>query len=235
MVRSGASSYYEQDGLSSVTSLSGSMGALANSYTYDTFGNLAASTGMLGNPFQYTGREYDPETGLRYYRARYYDPSIGRFTSQDPIGFRGGINFYSYVKNQPSNLTDPSGLVSLDKSCDCNWSRGDLLGGAGLALAAATRISDPKLRDCIINKLSHGVIKCGGTKCDKEATPDKNGLVLGGWAPPWGNTIHICKTSTYSLVSIACILIHEFTHTCRHPLEGKPKWAENQAFPGLCN
>ena len=52
----------------------------------------------------FTGREWDSETGLYYYRARYYDPRIGRFISEDPIRFRGGMNFYSYVLNNPVNL-----------------------------------------------------------------------------------------------------------------------------------
>jgi RHS repeat-associated protein len=58
----------------------------------------------------YTGREWDPETGLYYYRARYYDPKAGRFISEDPIGFGGGVNFYGYVENSPVDLIDPSGL-----------------------------------------------------------------------------------------------------------------------------
>jgi RHS repeat-associated protein len=58
----------------------------------------------------FTGREWDPETGLYYYRARYYDPKIGRFISEDPIDFEGGVNFYSYVENNPVNLVDPEGL-----------------------------------------------------------------------------------------------------------------------------
>jgi RHS repeat-associated protein len=58
----------------------------------------------------YTGREWDPETGLYYYRARYYDPKVGRFISEDPIGFRGGVNFYSYVGGNPINRLDPFGL-----------------------------------------------------------------------------------------------------------------------------
>src|SRR5580692_11152549 len=73
--QSGVASYYEQDGLSSVTSLSNSSAALANTYTYNAFGTLTASTGTLINPFQYTGRESDQETNLDYYRLRYYDPS----------------------------------------------------------------------------------------------------------------------------------------------------------------
>jgi len=106
---SGTTSYYEQDGLGSISSLSNSVGALANTYTYDSYGKLTASTGTIANPFQYTGREFDPETGLRYYRARYYDPSVGRFLSEDPIGFRTGLNFYAYTRNNPALLADPFG------------------------------------------------------------------------------------------------------------------------------
>ena len=112
-LQSAASSYYEQDGLGSVTSLSNAAGALANTYTYDSFGKLTASTGTLTNPFQFTGREFDAETGLRYYRFRYFDPTVGRFVSEDPIGFDGGINFYLYVQNNPSLLIDPFGLSSM--------------------------------------------------------------------------------------------------------------------------
>ncbi len=74
MLRSATTSYYHADGLGSVTSLSNSAGALAQSYTFDSFGKQTASSGSLVNPFQYTGRESDSETGLYYYRARYYDP-----------------------------------------------------------------------------------------------------------------------------------------------------------------
>jgi YD repeat-containing protein len=69
MLRSGATSFYEADGLGSVTSLSNSSGALANTYTYDSFGNVTASTGILTNPLRYTAREFDTETKLNYYRA----------------------------------------------------------------------------------------------------------------------------------------------------------------------
>ena len=111
MLRSGATSYYHSDGLGSVTSLSNSAGALAQTYTFDSFGKQTGSSGSLTNPFQYTGREFDTETGLYFYRARYYDPQSGRFLSEDPIDFRGGINFYSYVKNNSPNLIDPRGLA----------------------------------------------------------------------------------------------------------------------------
>lgn len=111
MLRSGATSYYHADGLGSVTSLSNSAGALAQTYSFDSFGKTTP-TGSLVNPFQYTGRELDPETSLYYYRARYYDPSAGRFLSEDPLQFRGGqANFYAYVGNDPSNWIDPRGWI----------------------------------------------------------------------------------------------------------------------------
>jgi RHS repeat-associated protein len=62
----------------------------------------------------FTGREWDPETGLYYYRARYYDPKLGRFVSEDPIKFLGGANFYAYVENSPTTRRDPSGLGPWD-------------------------------------------------------------------------------------------------------------------------
>ena len=101
-------SYYEADGLGSITSLSGSAG-IADTYTYKPFG-ITTATGTNSNRFRFTGREYDPETGLYYYRARYYDPSIGRFISEDPARLMGGANFYAYVGNNPGNLLDPLGL-----------------------------------------------------------------------------------------------------------------------------
>jgi RHS repeat-associated protein len=110
LLRSGATSYYEADGLGSITSMTNSSGVAAETYTYDSFGKRAASTGALTNPFQYTAREFDTETGLYYYRARYYDQSTGRFLNEDPLGFGGGINFYPYVGNNPPNAGDPFGL-----------------------------------------------------------------------------------------------------------------------------
>jgi RHS repeat-associated protein len=112
IIGSGTTSYYERDGLGSVTSLSSSTGSLANTYTFGSFGNLTASTGSLTNPLQYVGREFDPETALLSDRARYYDSGTGRFVSEDPIRFLGsGSNFYAYVSNNPTNLIDPYGLT----------------------------------------------------------------------------------------------------------------------------
>jgi RHS repeat-associated protein len=118
--RSGTASYYETDGLGSSTSLSNSSSALANTYSYDSFGNLTASAGTVTNPFRYTAREFDAETGTYEYRARYFDPTIGRFISEEPLRFAAGMNFFAYVHNNPVGLDDPTRLC--DKNCQLSIS-----------------------------------------------------------------------------------------------------------------
>ena len=117
MLRSGTTSYYQADGLSSITSLSNAAGALAQTYTYDSFGKLTNSSGSLTNPFRYTARDFDTETNLQFSRARYYDPLIGRFISEDPQRFNASINFYAYVDDDPVNWMDPAGLDKAEVCC----------------------------------------------------------------------------------------------------------------------
>ena len=112
MTKGGATFFYHQDGLGTVTDLTDSAGATAKSYSYDAYGNLVNQTGTVEQPYTYTGREFDSESGLYYYRARYYDPSTGRFLQEDPIGFSGGLNFYTGMKGNPINYNDPLGLFN---------------------------------------------------------------------------------------------------------------------------
>ena len=110
MLRGTATSFYQADDLGSVTSLSNSSGSTTDTYTFDTFGNLAAASGSVANPSRYTGREWDAETGLYFYRARYYDPSTARFMSEDPLPQVDGHNLFVYVGNNPIIFRDPLGL-----------------------------------------------------------------------------------------------------------------------------
>jgi RHS repeat-associated protein len=105
---SGTSDYLA-DALGSTVALTNSAGALQTQYTYEPFGNTTSSGPASANPYQFTARENDA-TSLYFYRARYYDPAIARFTTEDPVGFRGGANLYLYVYDQPTALLDPSGL-----------------------------------------------------------------------------------------------------------------------------
>lgn len=111
MLRAAITDYYEADGLGSVTSLSDFSGAIAETYTYDSYGKLTAAGATLNNPFRYTGREWDADAGLYYYRARYLDAAAGRFVNEDPISLLGGLNLFRYVDNQPTIFNDPSGLM----------------------------------------------------------------------------------------------------------------------------
>jgi RHS repeat-associated protein len=101
------------DALGNTIGLVNSSGNITTQYTYDPFGNTTVTTlsgSASNNSFEYTGREND-STGLYYYRARYYNPAIGRFISEDPLGFDGDdVNFYSYAGDDSIDFADPSGM-----------------------------------------------------------------------------------------------------------------------------
>ena len=86
--------------------------SIANHLTYDAFGNVTSETdAAVDHIFGYTGRERDQEAGLNYHRARYYDPTVGEFIGEAPIGFEAGdANLYRYAGNSPVIYVDPSGL-----------------------------------------------------------------------------------------------------------------------------
>jgi len=109
--------FYQRDALGNVTALTSASGVIVESYTYDAFGKPTVKDGsgnvidIPSTPFLFTGREFDPETGLYHYRSRAYSPQLGRFLQMDSIGFQGGdLNTYRYVGNNPVNGIDPLGL-----------------------------------------------------------------------------------------------------------------------------
>jgi RHS repeat-associated protein len=87
---------------------------VVNSYAYDPFGTVLNQQEMVPQPFKYVGQYgvMAEPNGLYYMRARYYDPSVGRFISEDPLGFGGGdVNLFAYVQNNAVNRVDPYGLA----------------------------------------------------------------------------------------------------------------------------
>ena len=112
----GQNLYYEYDALGSADALLDANASVTNRYAYRAFGQVASQSGpgsTLPNPYTWVGQQGyydDPETGLYFLRARYYDPAAARFLSEDPLGYRAGTNLYQYAFNNPINHIDPSGM-----------------------------------------------------------------------------------------------------------------------------
>jgi len=120
-----------------------SSGALVQRMDYDEWGNVLTDSNPGFQPFGYAGGLYDSQTKLVRFGARDYDPSVGRWTEKDPIGFAGGTaNIYSYVRNSPVNLIDPLGLM--------DWYlfiEGDLIGITGIEGAVGIVIDTDNLSE----------------------------------------------------------------------------------------
>ena len=172
--------YYHADGLGSITALTSHMGNVVQEYEYDSFGNMSLKPHFIKQPFTYTAREFDPETGLYYYRARYYAAKAGRFITRDPIGFKGGINFYAYVKNNPLRYLDPSGMW--------NWDVHFLM-----TFQIASRI--PKL-SCYAEQIARN---------DQLVDDDERAVIKGGIYKPWNLKWHFPELGRVSyLLNKAC-------------------------------
>jgi RHS repeat-associated protein len=115
--RASMTSFYHADGLGSTRFLTDISGNITDSYIYDAYGNTISSSGTTTNNYLYTGEQFDKNLGEYYLRARYYNPSEGRFTGRDP--FDGmlteplSLNKYAYVHGNPVNNTDPTGMFAL--------------------------------------------------------------------------------------------------------------------------
>ena len=101
------------DGKGNVSVLLDEAGETVAQYRYDAFGKVLATSGSVEQPFQFSTKRYDAETGLNYYGYRFYSPAIERWMNRDPLGEDGGINLYGFVENNPVNWVDPWGLEKL--------------------------------------------------------------------------------------------------------------------------
>lgn len=192
--------YLHANSLFSVAAVTNSLGAVVERYDYtsaygevratDASGAPRSAAAEVGNPWRFTGRRLDRESGLYHYRMRYYDAGVGRFVSRDPVGIWGDPgqkgNAQSYCGNNPVNRTDPTGLLSPD---DQYWEEqearlGYLLNHAdelGLSDAAYDRLmeqyisaGDKKTSSRIrtVNE-SNGSIEVGGSEATVSGPPDR--------------------------------------------------------------
>ncbi len=189
MIRNGQTYYYHADGLGSIVAITNATGAVVQRYEYDSFGNITYQQDPnFKQSYTYTGREYDDESGLYYYRARYYDAKVGRFISEDPIGFAGGdVNLYSYVGNNPVNLVDPLGLTSIPWPIVIAPAIPIVISPAGAAVAIGaailfwpTTLDDPE-------KCDKGKWMCEGYAQYKIIGANKH-VIRGDWITAYGNT-----------------------------------------------
>ncbi len=114
MVWEGNTYFYHGDALGNIAFLTDDDGNQTDTYDMDAFGNLISASATTPNPFIFNGREYEPDLGLYYFRARFYDPALGRFLSPDPVlpevGDPFTANRYVFGRNAPTYMGDPLGL-----------------------------------------------------------------------------------------------------------------------------
>jgi len=182
-----------QDALNSVVAQAKDDQTMANWYAYSPYGESQSLGDGEGNPLQYTGRENDG-TGLYYYRARYYDPVLKRFVSEDPIGLAGGANVYTYVGGDPISLVDPFGLDATnwnntsggrsrwDGPTNGNWG-GKCWSGGKYSCGGNSPGDAPPTdsADACYQQHDNCYVKCGANKkcieaCDKKLVDDLNQL-----------------------------------------------------------
>ncbi len=175
--------YYHFDALGSVVALTNSSGDTVEAYEYSVFGQVGASDPNHPNRFMFTGREFDKETGLYYYRARYYNPQIGRFLQTDPIAYGDGMNLYRYCHNNALTWVDPLGLSINDRIAEGYVVFGYAFAGGTWYVLYET----PDGRTWNMAGIGYAVLSTGPAEVATATAPDGQTIYFASGHDPYGD------------------------------------------------
>jgi RHS repeat-associated protein len=222
--------YYHANDLYSVAALTDSAGNVVERYKYNPYGGvtvLAAdgvtvrSVSLYGNPWTFTGRRLDAETGLMYYRARMYSTELGRFISRDPIGYRGGIDLYEYVGGNPSDYVDPFGE---EKAKCCKKEDGTYY----KALFCSNGEQEVDMLYCCFIQTKNPCIPLSITMSKKGATPQ---VASGWWLPTGGGGANFRRGRKVGGIEYGHVFLEWILEFNMNPV-GRCKWGRNVSSSG---
>lgn len=204
--------YIHQDTLGSTVLTTNQSGGTVTKYEYDPFGQLIGQDGFTNTNYLYTGQEYDQESDLYYYNARYYNPRLGRFITRDPYLGRDGDtlsrNGYTYVKNNPLKYVDPSGEVEEQSVYDKVVNNDYVQGVGGFVVGASQGLwsTVKTVGNAIVNPIDTIVDIGKGVKDIAVNTYDGSKLIyneisnkgVGGFIDDVGEGIKYSAKNTYN-------------------------------------
>jgi RHS repeat-associated protein len=203
----GAVFYYAEELPGHVAGLISTSGQVVNTYEYDPWGQPLGTTEQVSQPLRYGAREYDTETGFYYNRARYYDPQLGRFISEDPIELAGGINPFVYVDDNRTRLERRGPGSHFTSPLTWRSSMRRFKGNVALVLTVAMLLSlqlhrappsssqPPAAPEAVAGGSFWTALACAGCAAGAIA------IVSGGW----GAILAAAATEGSTLVAAACI------------------------------
>jgi RHS repeat-associated protein len=222
-VQGGTTTYSVADHLGSVVRATDAAGAATLTREYDPWGNPLQGSATSG--FAFTGREWDAEVQLAYYRARYYDSTAGRFLGEDPAGRIDGANLYRYVLNNSLRSRDPSGLITT-KGCDLLQEKELGLAAQKAEAAAARGCCLPKGQDAQawVNKIRTAVYHCGGVGGICAWAADPLGKITGRDMTFYDDAFNIwnLRTSNEPCGCLQAVVLHETSHLMGFSDDGSP-------------
>jgi RHS repeat-associated protein len=193
------------DNLGTVRALAENDGDVVEHIQYNAFGKAATPSAVTR--YQFTGREFDAGTGLQYNRARWYDSAVGRWISEDPLGYEDGVNLYVYCGNDPIGAVDPQGTVQ------------------------ATQLTQNEMETCCVKSLAtKPELEQAGTRgwltcCKGQKIICVNGKLLPP-PPPRQPGDPVTASELFMQTLRDCVAVHESQHIQQTVSCDDPRWNE---------